>query len=159
MGGGLVHCDYMNFNELLTARGKVINILVSIELMINCIISQHYLNKVDKNFVVDVLNNEFSSFAFKKKILEQIVDRRQYAKEFEYLEKMNRIRNIFGHASIELHNGNDIYATSSEIWLIDPKKAGNTINPENRMKEFLDLENDVTNWLKALSKDMGINYP
>ena len=61
----------MNKKEIIFQRGIVIDKFVTIELMINTIISMHYLKTVNTGFVIDVLNNEMSSFGFKKTLLKQ----------------------------------------------------------------------------------------
>jgi hypothetical protein len=150
----------MNFKELIYSRGNVIEKFISIELAINAIISMHYLKRVDTNFVVNVLNNEQSNFGFKKNILKQIIDCKKYKKEFKILENLNRIRNLFGHASFNIKNQNNKLTDESiKMYLNDPKKSGNIIDPEVKMKEFLELYNEFWPWLIKISKQFGIKYP
>ena len=43
---------------------------INIETMINAIISQHYFKKVPLNFYLEVLYDEYFSFALRRRILE-----------------------------------------------------------------------------------------
>jgi len=148
----------MNKREIIFRRGAVIDAFVSIELMINAIISMHYLKTVDTGFVIDVLNNEMSSFGFKKTLLKQILGEEIYKSDFQNLEKLNRIRNLFGHASLKLKNGENIADEKAVIYFNDPKKPGNEVDPKTESEEFEKLFLLVDNWLITAGKEKGINY-
>lgn len=119
----------------------------------------HYLKTVDSSFVIDVLNNEMSSFGFKKTLLKQILEEKVYENDFQNLEKLNRIRNLFGHASLSLKSDTNINDEKAEIYFIDPKKSGNEINPKTKAEEFENLLSKVMHWLIKVGKERGINYP
>ena len=149
----------MNYRNLTFARGHVMDKFVHIELMINSIISAHFLGRVETDFVVNILNNEMSSFGFKKTVLKQIMDERNYNQEFQNLEKLNRIRNLFGHGSLNLRKGTNIAAVDAEIWFLDPKKVGQPADPAANLKTFDELFTIVSNWLIKVGKDKGVPYP
>ena len=148
----------MNHHDLTFTRGYIMDEFIKIELMINVFISQYFLGKVDTDFVLNVLNNEMSSFGFKKTILKQILDEKNYQKKFEDLEKLNRIRNLFGHGSLDLKTG-EFNAQDAEWYLINPKKADDAIDPDTSKKEFDTLLVSVNAWLISVSKNKGIPYP
>jgi len=149
----------MNKQEIIFRRGVVIDAFVTIELMINTIISMHYLKQVDTGFVIDVLNNEMSAFGFKKTLLKQILDEKEHNIEFQKLEKLNRLRNLFGHASLKLKEGKNITDPNAKICFNDPKKSGNEVDPQTASEEFEKLFLDVLKWLEKIGKEKGINYP
>jgi len=149
----------MNYENLTNARGHVVDRFVCIELMINSIVSKHYLGKVETNFVVNVLNNEMASFGFKKTVLKQIIDEKTYQQEFQNLEKINRIRNLFSHGSLNLKEGSNITAPDAKIWLNDPKKVDQPTDPGENLKSFDELFITVLNWLIEIGKEKGVPYP
>lgn len=149
----------MNKQEIIFQRGLVIDAFVTIELMINTIISMHYLKTVDTGFVIDVLNNEMSSFGFKKTLLKQILDEKTYNSEFQKLEKLNRLRNLFGHASLKLQEGTNIADQNAKICFNDPKKSSSEVDPKTASKEFEKLFLEVLSWLQTVGTEKGINYP
>lgn len=149
----------MNYETLTYTRGHVVDRFVCIELMVNSIISKHYLGKVETNFVVNVLNNEMASFGFKKTVLKQIVDETTCQQKFQNLEKINRIRNLFSHGSLNLKEGSNITAPDAKIWLNDPKKVNQPSDPEENLKSFDELFIAVSNWLIEIGKEKGVPYP
>lgn len=152
----------MNQKEIIFLRGEVINSFIGIELMVNTIISMHYLGRVDTNFTIDILNNEMSSFGFKKTMLKQILGEKKHASDFQKLEKLNRIRNLFGHATLILMSDKGIKSITDEkakILFRNPKKPNEEIDPETKFKEYEKLFLEVDNWLRTIGRDKGINYP
>lgn len=149
----------MNYQEIQNARGFVVGKFVDIELTINSIISIHYLKEVNVNFVINVLNNEMSSFGLKKNILKQIVNTKKYKKQFENLETLNRIRNLFGHVSLCLTDETkNIKDANAKIHLNNPKKPDDKLNPDEKLKEFKELFNSVLNWLIEIGKEKGVPF-
>ena len=149
----------MNLKVLINTRGDIIHQFIQIEIAINCIISAHFLGKVSPNFVVAVLNNEMSSFGFKKTVLKQILDDKKFGKEFQYLEDLNRIRNIFGHASMELMNDVKVDDPNADIWLSNPKKIGDKVDPTEKSKTFYKTYLTVYKWLIDIGRERGVPFP
>lgn len=148
----------MNHEELKYARGYVTDKFVCIELMINSIISAHFLGRVDTDFVINVLNNEMSSFAFKKTILKQIVDEKATQKNFNDLEKLNRIRNLFCHGSLNLPQGSNIKDPDANIFFNDPKKVNELADPEENLEVFDKLFSIVSDWLVKIGEEKGMKF-
>ena len=87
--------------------------------------------------------------------MKQILDKK--STKFENLEKLNRIRNLFGHGSLNLHSGQ---GTPNEEWYLnDPKKAEEVIDPTTLKNDFNQLYFSITEWLITESKVKGIPYP
>lgn len=54
-------------------RSEVIERTINIEWMLNVIITQHYFGRLLYSFVLEVLYNEYFSFALKHRIFKKIV--------------------------------------------------------------------------------------
>src|ERR1700736_1318213 len=84
----------MDSQELAAARANVIERAINIESLLDVIISQHYLGKVTKKFLFEVLYDEYFNFGLKSKIFGKIVA------DQAWVHKLNRaasIRNYFAH--------------------------------------------------------------
>ena len=60
-------------DKLSKYRSEVIEKSINIEWIINAIISQHYLKRVILPFVLEVLYDEYFSFALRRNILKKII--------------------------------------------------------------------------------------
>src|SRR5215204_2008170 len=58
--------------DISTIRSAVIEKSINLEWMMNAIISQHYFGAVKKSFILEVLYDEYCSFALKRRILMKI---------------------------------------------------------------------------------------
>lgn len=56
----------MDKDEISKCRAEVIERFINIEWIINAIISQHYLKRVVVSFILEVLYDEYFSFALKR---------------------------------------------------------------------------------------------
>ncbi|PIR07107.1 MAG: hypothetical protein COV55_01610 [Candidatus Komeilibacteria bacterium CG11_big_fil_rev_8_21_14_0_20_36_20] len=99
-----------------------------------------------------------SSFGFKKTILKQILGENKYSAEFQKLEHLNKLRNLFGHASLNLVQGNNMSDPKAEVHFNDPKKPDNIIDPADALQDFNKSYPEVLEWLKEISKDKGVVY-
>jgi len=71
----------MNDNNISKYRSEVIERAINIEWIMSAIICQHYFKKVIMPFLLEVLYDEYFSFALKRRILEKIVkdfDKKNY---------------------------------------------------------------------------------
>ena len=121
----------MNYENLTNARGHVVDRFVCIELMINSIVSKHYLGKVETNFVVNVLNNEMASFGFKKTVLKQIIDEKtrkeltqkdwkELAKAYgQNLAEMHSLIYEYPGKYTDNYEGIKPFSPSYSSWIID----------------------------------------
>lgn len=91
----------MNEEKLKAARGEVINSFANIETVINTIISQHYLKRVNRAFILEVLYDELFSFGLRRNILEKIVPEFDPG-QMRNLRELNRIRNYFAHCGLQM---------------------------------------------------------
>lgn len=148
----------MNYKEITYARGYVVDKFVSIELAINTIISQNFLGKIDINFIINVLNNEQSSFAFKRNILVQLIDSNKYKKNIEDLYCLNNLRNIFGHASLRLMSGRYPDDENAIFNFNNPRKKDNILDAQKLFDKFTALYPIVLEWLIVLGKERGITH-
>ena len=81
-------------------RAEVIERFINIEIIINATISQHYFERVEKNFYFQVLYDEYFSFSLKRRILEKIVNNIN-TQQVQDLNRLNTIRNYFAHCGTE----------------------------------------------------------
>ena len=148
----------MNYHEITYARGWVVDKFVSVELAINTIISMNFLGKIDINFIINVLNNEQSSFAFKRNILIQLIDSDKFKKNIENLHRLNNLRNVFGHASLRLINEKSPEDENAVFNFNNPKKSNDTLEAQKLFDEFKTLYPIVLEWLIAIGKEKGITH-
>jgi len=148
----------MNYREITYARGWVVDKFVSVELAINTVISQNFFGRVDTNFVINILNNEQSFFAFKRNILIKSIDCDKFKKNIEDLHSLNRLRNIFSHASLRLRNEKSMEDENAVFDFNDPKKSDNILDAQKLFDEFEVLYPIVLEWLIAIGKEKGITH-
>ncbi len=60
----------MDKDKLSKYRADVIERFINVEWIINAIICQHYFKRVSMPFLLEVLYDEYFSFALKRRILE-----------------------------------------------------------------------------------------
>lgn len=77
-------------------------------------------------------------------------------KEFENLEKLNNIRNLFGHASLSVDRVGR--AEDIKVFFSDPKHPNVQVDPEEKLAEFNNLFPGVLKWLKNASQQLGVNF-
>ena len=82
----------MDEEKLSRYRSEVIERFINIEWIINAIISQHYFKRVLLPFVLEVLYDEYFSFALKRRVLEKIIKTIDNQK-VQDLNRLNTIRN------------------------------------------------------------------
>ena len=81
-------------------RAEVIEKFINVETIINAIISQHYLKRLVMPFLLEVLYDEYFSFALRRRILEKILNKSvpDYdKKQIEYLNYKRRTESIHFH--------------------------------------------------------------
>ena len=136
-------------------RAEVIEKSINIECIINAIISQHYLHKVMKNFYLEVLYDEYFTFALKRRILEKIIIKKKKpnSQKIQALNRLNTIRNYFAHCNQEIFEASD----KTKKWgkIIDPRRIEREIDFESLYSEFVEKEKGVTEYLAKLFQDLG----
>jgi len=140
-------------NELSKWRAEVIERAINVEWLINAIICQHYLKKTFKNFLLEVLYDEYFSFALKRRILEKIlrqIDNQNNKPKIDQLNRINIIRNYFAHCNQQFFEiGDDIGKVP------DPRKTNRAINFKILYEEFMSIVGDVELWLSKIFKSIG----
>ena len=140
-------------NELSKWRAEVIERFINVEWLINAIICQHYLKKTFTNFLLEVLYDEYFSFALKRRILEKIlsqIDNQNNKPKIDQLNRINIIRNYFAHCNQQFFEiGDDIGKVP------DPRKTNRAINFETLYEEFMSIVGDVELWLSEIFKSIG----
>lgn len=147
----------MNKEEIISQRGEIINKFINIEWIINAIISQWYMSKVEKEFVLEVLYDEYFSFALKRRIIEKIFSKRAPSKlrpklrsMLNSLNRLNSIRNYFAHCteSMTLSNIDGEY-------IPDPKNHDRHLDFQALYDEFMAKEKEVNKYFYDLFSSIG----
>jgi hypothetical protein len=130
-------------------RSEVIEKSINIEWILNAIISQHYLGRVQYNFIYEILYDEYCSFALKRRILEKIIPNIE-SRKVQALNRLNSIRNIFAHCNQKFIGGAD---PSADGVVLDSKSK--EIDFGKLYQEFAKLESEVNKYLISILKDKG----
>ena len=142
----------MDKDKVSEYRSEVLEKFINIEWIINAIISHHYFKRLMKSFVLEVLYDEYFSFALKRRILEKIIKNVDKQK-VEDLNRLNTIRNYFAHCNQEIFEASDKMKERGKI--IDPRDIEREINFESLYSEFIEKENRVIEYLVKLFQDLG----
>lgn len=135
-------------------RSEVIERTINVEWIMNIIISQHYLKRVVKPFILEVLYDEYFNFALKRRILEKIVESFDSGK-LQVLNRINTIRNYFAHCNQRLFEGTDIPTEEDEGKIVDPRRPDRAINFEKQYKEFMSIIDDLEKYLVTIYLEKG----
>jgi hypothetical protein len=150
----------MNKATLSKYRAKVIERFINVEWIINVIISQHYFKRVALPFILEVLYDEYFSFALKRRILEKIIDNINNQK-VQDLNRLNTIRNYFAHCDQEIIKVLDTEIRGGKIIdkvrgkTVDPRNIEREINFEELYAEFMRIVGGVEEYLVEIYKDLG----
>jgi hypothetical protein len=126
----------MEPRELSEARATVIERAINVEGLLDVIISQHYLGRVTKSFLFDVLYDEYFSFGLKVKIFGKKSTERSAVHK---LNRLGSIRNYFAHRgrlTVDFERGEYPFVP-------DPKKPSEPINFESLLREFHKLADEL----------------
>lgn len=141
----------MDRETLSKYRSDVIERFINIEWLINAVISQHYFKRVSKPFVLEVLYDEYFSFALKRRILEKVIKNIDNQK-IQDLNRLNTIRNYFAHCNQEIIEGTD---KKQKGKIIDPRNIEKEINFESLHAELMRIAGGVEEYLFKLYEDLG----
>lgn len=147
----------MNRKKIIKQRGEIINKFINIEWIINAIISQWYIKKVEKEFVLEVLYDEYFSFSLKRRIIEKIFTERCNSKlkpKLKYmldsLNRLNSIRNYFAHCTETM-----TLINSDGEYIPDPKNHNKPLNFQSLYDEFMKKEKEVSEYFYDLFISIG----
>lgn len=135
-------------------RSEVIEKTINVEWLMNSIISQHYLKRVTKEFLLEVLYDEYFSFALKRRIIEKIISEID-KQQLQRINRINTIRNYFAHCNQQLFDGSTPPAPDSEGSVPDPRRLDRSINFEKLYEEFSGIIGDVERYLADVYRDKG----
>lgn len=133
-------------------RSEVIERTINIEWMLNVIITQHYFGRLLYSFVLEVLYNEYFSFALKHRIFKKIVKNLDN-KKLQYLNRVNTIRDYFAHCSqkiVEIRKG-DV-----KMKAIDPKDLSKELDFEALYKECKRIIDPLEKYLESIFPQKGV---
>ena len=150
----------MDKDKLSKYRSEVIERFINVEWIINAIISQHYFKKAIMPFLLEVLYDEYFSFALRRKILEKIIKNIDSQKVQE-LNRLNTIRNYFAHCNQEIFKISDIEVKDGKVIekaegkVIDPRNIEKEVDFESLYSEFMKIAGGVEEYLAKLYQDLG----
>lgn len=140
----------MDEGKISKYRSEVIEKSINVETLINAIISQHYLKRVDNDFYFEVLYDEYFTSALRRRILEKIVDIEGQMKND--LGRLFNIRNYFAHCNQQIYEEG---AGISEGKIIDSKKITRSLNFEELYKEFNNMISGIETYLLSVLEKKG----
>jgi hypothetical protein len=141
----------MDQDTLSKYRAEVIERFINVEWIINAIISQYYFKKVIMPFLLEVLYDEYFSFALKRRILEKIIKNIEKQK-IQELNRLNTIRNYFAHCNQEIIQGTDLKQQGK---VVDPRDIEKEVDFESLHSEFMKIVGGVEEYLAMLFKGLG----
>jgi len=137
-----------NQEQVSKWRSEVIEGMISVEWYMNAVICQHYFNRVDRSFWLDVLYNEQFSFGLRRSIVERIP-----GKDWQDLRRMGTIRNLFAHCDIELI---DIRGgVLGQPRMPDPRKPEKDVDFAALFADFKEKRGPVEQELLNLYRKLG----
>ena len=127
----------MKEDELTELRGEVMEGMIDLETMINCIISVRYLGKLDNDFYYEVLYDENFNLGLKINILAKILpSEKTHLKHIDNLRRLSVIRNHFAHRGTQFLSPGEP-GKNDEIGIVpNPRQLDQPIDYESLFKEF-----------------------
>lgn len=139
----------MKDQDIKKLRAEVIEKFISLEILVSAIITQHYFHILEKNFLTQVLYDEYFNFGLKHHILRKITERPDN-KVLDKLYNLNKIRNTFAHSGLFFTE-----VTSGRQGFINTRKLDNEIDFQKLFEEYCDLEKPVFDYLGKVFKEKG----
>jgi len=140
--------------DISDMRSKVIERTINIEWLMSSVITQHYLKIVTKEFMLEVLYDEYFSFALKRRILEKIIPDIN-KQQIQNLNRIGTIRNYFAHCNQQLFFGNSPPSPDGKGSVPDPRQIDRSISFDNLYDEFTGIVGDVENYLANVFRKKG----
>lgn len=148
----------MDKETLSKYRSEIIEKFINCETIIDSIITLHYFKNehgiLNFSFMMEVLYDEYFTFALKRRILLKIVPNIDN-KKIQDLNRLNTIRNYFAHYNQQWFDGPPIPKPGEWGMTPDPRDTDREINFEKMHKEFIKKEKKVLKYLFKIYRDMG----
>jgi hypothetical protein len=144
----------VNDERISRYRSEVIERTINVEWLMNAIISQHYFKRVVKPFILEVLYDEYFSFALKRRVLEKIVENLD-RKILQDLNRVNTIRNYFAHCNQRFLDAVDMPKKKAEGEVIDPRRLDRAIDFEKLYNEFTGIISGIEKYLATIYLEKG----
>ena len=146
--------------EILTKyRTKVIEDFIMIEGYVNAIICKHYIGRVDKSFMHEVMFDELCSSGFKANILEKVLMSNQLADKprtfADDFRQLSRIRNHFAHCNTSFFDNASENAVGG---IPDPRKPYNYLDVKDEKEKFSQMTKVMAESLIEIMDKMGILF-
>ena len=135
-------------------RAEVIESAINVEWLMNAIICQHYFKRVTKDFLLEVLYDEYFSFGLKRRIIEKIIEDPDM-QQIQNLNRINTIRNYFAHCGQQMFNGEAPPPPDSTGSVPDPRKISRAIDFDKLYEEFSNIIADVEKYLGFVYQGKG----
>ena len=142
----------MDKDKISKYRAEIIVQFINIEKVINAIISQHYFKKVLLPFYLEVLYDEYFTFALRRRILEKIIKNINKQRVGD-LNRLNTIRNYFAHCDLEMFEASDTEKKYGKI--VDPRATEKAIDFDRLYSEFIQKKRGVLEYLIGLYENLG----
>ena len=135
-------------DDLAAARADVIERAITIEGLLDAIISQQYLGRVTKRFLFEVLYDEYFNFGLKARIYSKITPEES---SYRKLQRLSSIRNYFAHRGrLALDFGRD-----GGPFVPDPKDTAKAIDFGALYAEFIKLADTLVPELVEQYRRLG----
>lgn len=144
----------MDDNNISKYRSEVIEKAINIEWIMSAIICQHYFKKTILPFLLEVLYDEYFSFALKRRILEKIV-KDFNKKKLQDLNRLNTIRNYFAHCNQQIFEGSGIPTENERGKVVDPRNLDKAIDFEKLYGEFMNIAAELERYLAGIFIKIG----
>jgi len=144
----------MGDNNISKYRSEVIEKEINIEWIMSAIICQHYFKKVILPFLLEVLYDEYFSFALKRRILEKIVKDFD-KKKLQDLNRLNTIRNYFAHCNQQIFEGPGIPTENNKEKVVDPQNLDKSIDFKMLHGEFMGITGELEKYLAGIFIKIG----
>jgi len=145
--------------RLMKLRGLVIEQMINLETIISAIICQHYFNRVRKDFLLDMLYDEYFSFALKRRIFEKIIKKTPSDFNKQHLDdlgRLNTIRNYFAHCGLEIISPPTAPSADRKRRFPDPRAIDKELDFESLYAEFSSKGSAVSIYLGTLLNKSGV---
>ncbi|MCP4370730.1 MAG: hypothetical protein GY797_21845 [Deltaproteobacteria bacterium] len=148
----------MTDEEISKYRSEVIEETINIEIMMNCVITQHYFEHMNVHFFQEVLADETFSFGLRHRILKKIVETFDGKKDQKF-HRLNNIRNIFAHSTAIWIEASEFEKGGREPKALNPRNFDKEIDFTALYEEFVSIKDELLEYLHSLYLEKGGTPP